>query len=343
MQKLNLDTLKTLSTLVGISGGEEAVVDAIEAMVAPYADELRRTPLGDLLVFKKGEKTPEKTLMICAHTDEVGLIVTDIDSSGYLRFTAVGGVESSVLLGKTVYVNGTTRGGIGGKPVHLMRGDEREKEVPIRELTIDIGAQSKEEAEAVVSVGDYVNFEPFFQVNGDTVMGKALDDRMGCAILVDLIQGGDMPYDTWFAFTTREEVGSVGASAAAYEIDPDLVIAVEGTVAGDVLGTPSPKNCTRLGKGAAVSFVDRGTVYDREFFKAAFDLARELDIPCQPRTNNAGRNDASAVQKSRGGARAAAISVPCRYIHSPVSMAKISDADGALNLVRALAGRMLEG
>ena len=342
MQKLNLDTLKTLSTLVGISGGEEAVVDAIEAMVAPHADEIRRTPLGDLLVFKKGEKTPEKTLMICAHTDEVGLIITDIDSNGYLRFTNVGGVESSVLLGKTVYVNGTTRGVIGGKPVHLMQGDEREKEVPIRELTIDIGAQNKEEAQAVVSVGDYANFGPYFALSGDTITGKALDDRIGCAILVDLIAGG-MPYDTWFAFTTREEVGSIGASAAAYEIDPDLVIAVEGTVAGDVLGTPSPKNCTRLGKGAAVSFVDRGTVYDREFFKAAFELARELDIPAQPRTNNAGRNDASAVQTSRGGARAAAVSVPCRYIHAPVSLAKTSDADAALNLVRALAGRMLEG
>lgn len=340
MQKLNLETLEALSRLVGISGEEDTVIGAIEAMVAPYADEIRHTALGDLLVFKKGERKPEKTLLICAHTDEVGLIVTDIDKEGYLRFTTVGSVESDVLLGKTVYVNRTVRGVIGGKPVHLMQGDEREKAVPTRELTIDIGAASREEAAAVVSVGDYVNFEPFFALSGDTIMGKALDDRMGCAILVELL-AAPLAYDTWFAFTTREEVGSMGAATAAYEIKPDLVIAVEGTVAGDVLGTPSPKNCTRLGQGAAISLVDRGTVYDREYFKAAFDLARELNIPCQPRTNSAGFNDASVVHTAGRGARAAAVSVPCRYIHSPVAMAKKSDADAALKLIYALANRML--
>ncbi len=342
MKELNLHTLESLSRLIGISGDEGRVADAIEALVAPYASEIRRTGLGDLLVFKKGEKPAPKTLMLCAHMDEVGLIVTDIDSGGYLRVSPVGGVEASVLLGKTVYVNGTTRGVIGGKPVHLMRGDEREKVVPIRDLTVDIGAKSREEAETVASIGDYVNFEPFFQVNGDVIMGKALDDRMGCAILVDLITS-PLAYDTWFAFTTREEVGSMGAAVSAYEIKPDLVIAVEGTVAGDVLGTPSPKNCTRLGKGAAVSFVDRGTVYDREFFKAAFALAREAGIPVQPRTNNAGFNDASVVHSSGRGARAAAVSVPCRYIHSPLSMARRSDANAALSLIASMIPVMMEG
>lgn len=342
MANLDVNVLKKLCLLVGISGDEGTVADTIISLVKDHADEITRTPLGDVIVYKKGEKPAPKKLMICAHMDEVGMVVTDIDEKGFLRFSTVGGIDSNVLLGKSVYVNETVRGVIGGKPVHLMSSEEKEKAVPIRELTIDIGADSREEAEKVCQIGDYVNFEPFFEEAGDVVKAKALDDRIGCAILVSLIRG-TMPYDTWFAFTTREEVGCVGAKTAAYEIDPDMVIAVEGTVAGDVLGTSSPKACTRLGKGPAVSIVDRGTVYDRAFFKLAFQVAKEQEIPCQPRTNDAGRNDASSVHTTRSGARAAAISVPCRYIHSPCSMASLKDAQGALDLIRTLSGAMQEG
>lgn len=341
MAGLDLKVLEKLCMLVGISGGEEKVADAIIEMVTGFADDIRRTPLGDVIVFKKGEKTAPKKLMICAHMDEVGMVVTDIDDNGYLRFTNVGGIDSNVLLGKTVYVNETVRGVIGGKPVHLMNAEEREKAVPTHELTIDIGASSREEAEAVCSIGDYVNYEPFFEVCGDVIKAKSLDDRMGCAVLIELIRGG-MPYDTWFAFSTREEIGNMGAQAAAYAIEPELAIAVEGTVAGDVLGTASPKACTKVGKGPAVSFVDGGTVYDRAFFKAAFACAKELGIDCQARTNAAGRNDACVMHTSRKGARAAAVNVPCRYIHCPTSLAKKEDADGAIKLIRALSAKMME-
>lgn len=338
---MDLKLLEKLCMVVGISGDEGDVKDIILEEVRPYADAIKQTPLGDLLVFVKGEKAADKTLMIGAHMDEVGMIVTEITSDGYLKFSAVGGIDSNVLLGKTVYVNKTVRGVIGGKPVHLMKGDEKEKAVPMRELTVDIGAASREEAEKVCAVGDYISFPPVFSCAGGIIQGKALDDRIGCAVLVALIKGG-MPYDTWFAFTTREEVGCIGATAAAYEIGPDLAIAVEGTVAGDVLGTSGAKATTRMGKGPAVSFVDRGTVYDREFFKAAFQCAEALDIPCQPRTSNAGSNDAAAMHTARGGARVAAVSTPCRYIHSPVSMAKLSDAEGCVKLVKALSKVMME-
>ena len=341
MAKLDLKVLEELCLLVGVSGGEEKVADAIIRMVKDYADDIQRTPLGDVIVFKKGEKTAPKKLMICAHMDEVGMVVTDIDEKGYLRFTNVGGVDSNVLLGKTVYVNETVRGVIGGKPVHLMSGEEREKAVPIHELTIDIGASTKEEAEDVCSIGDYVNYEPFFEVCGDVVKAKSLDDRMGCAVLIALIRD-TIPYDTYFVFSTREEVGNMGAMAASYVVAPELAIAVEGTVAGDVLGTSSPKACTKVGKGPAVSFVDGGTVYDRAFFKAAFECAKELGIECQARTNPAGRNDASVMHTSRGGARAAAVNVPCRYIHCPTSMANVKDANSAIALIKALSARMME-
>ena len=338
---MDLKILETLCLAVGISGDEGAVRDIILDEIRPYAEIIKLTPLGDLLVFVKGEKEANKRLMISAHMDEVGMIITEITSDGYLKFSAVGGIDSNVLLGKTVFVNGRTRGVIGGKPVHLMKGDEREKAVPMRELTVDIGAATKEEAEKICTIGDYINFEPVFSHKNGIIQAKSLDDRIGCAVLIELIKSG-MPYDTWFAFTTREEVGCIGATTAAYEIDPDLAIAVEGTVAGDVLGTSGAKVTTKMGKGPAVSFVDRGTVYDREFFKAAFQCAEALNIPCQPRTSDAGRNDASAIHSNRSGARVAAISTPCRYIHSPVSMAKVSDAENCVKLVKSLSKVMIE-
>ena len=338
---MDMNFLKELCLAIGISGNETEVKELIKKEVAPYADEITETPLGDLIVFKKGEKAAPKKIMIDAHMDEVGLIINHISEDGYLRFATVGGIDSNVLLGKTVYVNGKTRGVIGGKPVHLMSPSEKEKAVPTHELTVDIGASTREEAEAVCSVGDLINFEPFFELSRGTVKAKALDDRMGCAILVELIKGG-MEYDTYFSFSTREEVGSIGAKTAAFTVAPELTIAVEGTVAGDVMGTSSPKACTKMGKGPAVSISDRGTVYDKTFFKKAFELAEELDIPCQARTNNAGSNDAGMIHRTRRGARAAAVSVPCRYIHSPVSMASVSDAENAVKLIRALAKAMVE-
>ena len=339
-----MKTSSLLCAMDGCSGFEGEVRETIRSLVSDYAETMITDPLGSLLVFVRGEKRRKEPVVLCAHTDEVGAIVFRVSKEGLLYIRPVGYMDPRIFLGKRVHVGeGHIPGVIGCKAIQLCSAAEKSRAPGMTEIYVDIGARDREDALRHVKIGDPVAFEGECVPFGDgRFMAKAIDDRLLCAILVEQLKK-PLPYDTWFAFTTREEVGSVGASAAAYEIDPDLVIAVEGTVAGDVLGTPSPKNCTRLGKGAAVSFVDRGTVYDREFFKAAFDLARELDIPCQPRTNNAGRNDASAVQKSRGGARAAAISVPCRYIHSPVSMAKISDADAALNLVRALAGRMLEG
>lgn len=341
MCRLDMDILKKLCMAVGISGDESPVRDIIMEEIKDSADDIKITELGDLIVFKKGAKIAPRKLMISTSMDEVGLIVTDITSDGYLKFASVGNVESNVLLGKTVYVNGNIRGLIGGKPIHLMDKEERERAVSIEELTVDIGASSKEEAMAVCSVGDNMNFVPTFECSGETVMGKSLDSRIGCAVLISLIKS-DMPYDTYFAFTTRGKVGNIGAAAAAYDVDPELVIAVDGTFAGDVLRTSSPKSSSKIGNGPSVSFIDRGTMYDRKFFKAAFQCADELGFKCQPKTNAAGRNDAASIHSGRSGARAAAASVPCRYVNSVCSLAKISDAENTVKLVRALSGKMME-
>ncbi|MEG1427126.1 MAG: M42 family peptidase, partial [Oscillospiraceae bacterium] len=307
--------------------------------IEPYADSIAVTPLGNIIAEKKGKQMPNQKLMLSAHMDEVGMIVTDIDEKGFLSFATVGGIDNSVLLGKSVLVNENISGVIGGKPVHLMSGDELERAIPVEKLTVDIGAATKEEAKKVVSIGDSIHFLPFFECLRGTVKGKALDDRVGCLLLVELLKT-DLEFDTSFTFSVQEEVGLRGAQTAANIALPDIVIAVEGTVAGDVLDTKGAKAVTKMGKGPAVSIIDKGTMYDREFFKLAFEIAKELNIPCQPRTGAVGTNDAGAMHKAGRGARAIAVSVPCRYIHSPLSMARVSDMENAFLLLRELVKRV---
>lgn len=336
---MDIQLLEKLCLAVGISGAEENVRRIIIDEIKDFAD-IELTNLGDIIARKKGEKKPEKVLMLAAHMDEVGLVVTEITEDGYLKFSGVGGIDSGVLLGKTVYVNGV-KGLIGGKPVHLMHGDEFEKTMPMDKLTVDIGARNREEAEKYAAVGDNIHFEPYFECDGSTVFGKSLDDRVGCLLLIEMLKS-KLPYDTTFVFTTREEIGSIGAKVAAGIVKPDLAIAVEGTVAGDVPGVKGAKACTRLLKGPAISIKDKGTVYDKAFFKLAFKLAGEIGVSCQPRTSQAGSNDASQMHIAGRGARAAAFSIPCRYIHSPLSIAKVEDIEAGMKLLPVLAQAMIE-
>lgn len=337
---MDIQLLEKLCLAIGISGEEDHVRRIIIDEIRDFAD-IELTNLGDIIARKKGEKKPEKTLMLAAHMDEVGLVVTDITEDGYIKFGSVGGIDSGVLLGKSVYVNGKIKGLIGGKPVHLMHGDEFEKTMPMDKLTVDIGAENREEAEKYAAVGDNIHFEPYFYCDGSTVFGKALDDRVGCLLLIEMIKS-KLPYDMTFVFTTREEIGSIGAKVASGIVQPDLAIAVEGTVAGDVLGAKGAKACTQLLKGPALSIKDKGTVYDKAFYKLAFKLAGEIGVPCQPRTSQAGSNDASQMHIAGRGARAAALSIPCRYIHSPLSIAKVGDIEAGMKLLPLLAQAMIE-
>lgn len=338
---MNLELLKRLSDAQGISGDEGAVRTIILSEIKSCADSVEVTPLGNIIARKKGRQKPEKTLMLSAHMDEVGLIVKGIDKKGFLSFLSVGGIDSAVLLGKSVLVNGSVPGVIGGKPVHLMSEDEKEKAVPLEELTIDIGAASRQEAEGLVSVGDYAAFPPYFESSRGCIRGKALDDRIGCLLLIELMKS-DLLYDTVFTFSVQEEVGLRGAATAANMVGPDIVIAVEGTVAGDVMDVKGAKAVSKMGQGPAISILDGGTVYDQAYFKLAFALAKEQNIPCQPRTGAAGANDAGAMHKAGAGARAMAVAVPCRYIHCPVSMASAEDIENTLRLLKLLVERVYD-
>lgn len=211
---LNYEILEKLTRTIGVSGEEDDVRSVILSEIEPYADEIHISPLGNILAFKKGEKRPEKKLMLCAHMDEVGFVITNITENGLLKFTTVGNIRPEVLSGRDVLVGGKTPGVICAKPVHLLKGDEFEKPVPVNELAIDIGADTREQAETLVQIGDNACFVPFFEHVHGTVKAKALDDRVGCFALITLMQR-PLEYDTYFVFSTQEEIGLRGAGTAA--------------------------------------------------------------------------------------------------------------------------------
>ena len=332
-----LELIKELCLLPGISGRENAVRDYIIEQIKDYA-EYSIDPLGNLLVFKKGKNPAKNKVMLDAHMDEVGLIVTAITSEGFLRFTKVGGVDSRVILGRTVKVGKKAVNGVVGiKPVHLVDKKEEDSIPKADDLYIDIGAKSREEAMEYVHLGDSVWFESDFVEFGEGfVKAKALDDRAGCAILIEMIKS-ELEYDMWFSFSVQEEIGTRGAQTAAFTIAPDYAIAVETTTAADISGVKDEKRVCICGKGGTVSFMDRSTLYSKELFDKAFEIAEKNSIPCQPKTMVAGGNDSGAIHKSRGGVRVLTVSIPCRYLHSPSCVIKLDDAKESLRLVKALA------
>lgn len=332
-----LEMIKELCTLSGISGRENAVRDYIIEKIKDYA-EYSVDPLGNLLVFKKGKKPAAKKVMLDAHMDEVGLIITAITSEGYLRFTKVGGIDTRVIIGRTVKVGDkAVNGVIGIKPVHLV-DKSAEADIPKAEdLYIDIGAASKDEAAEYVHLGDSAWFAGGFVEFGEGfVKSKALDDRVGCAILIEMIRS-ELEYDAWFSFSVQEEIGTRGAQTAAFTIAPDYAIVVETTTAADISGVKDEKRVCICGKGGTVSFMDRSTLYSKELFDRAFEIAEKENIAIQPKTMVAGGNDAGAIHKSRGGVKVLTVSVPCRYLHSPSGVIKLSDAEESLKLIKALA------
>lgn len=332
-----LEMVKELCSLPGISGREDSVREYIIEKIKDYA-EYSIDPLGNLIVFKKGKKEANKRVMLDAHMDEVGLIVTAITSEGYLRFTNVGGIDTRVMLGRTVKVGEkAVNGVIGIKPGHLV-ADGALADIPQNDsLYIDIGACSKEEASEYVRLGDSVWFAGDFVEFGEGfVKSKALDDRAGCAILIEMIRS-ELEYDTWFSFSVQEEIGTRGAQTAAFTIAPDYAVVVETTTAADISGVKEEKRVCICGNGGTVSFMDRSTLYSRELFDKAFEIAESKGIRCQPKTLVAGGNDAGAIHKSRGGVKVLTVSVPCRYLHSPSGVIKYADAEESLKLCKALA------
>ncbi len=331
-----LETLRELCLINGISGDEKNVRNYIISRIDGKCD-YTVDPMGNILAFKKGKAAAKNKVMLSAHMDEVGFIVTYICDNGCLRFTNVGGVDSKVVAGRCVRVGEKgVAGVIGNKALHLTQGDE-EKTVPsLDKLYIDIGASSKEEAEKAVSIGDCVYFESdFVEFGKDKIKAKAIDDRFGCAIMLKLIES-ELDYDCHFAFLVQEEVGCRGAGPAVFSIRPDYAIVLEATTASDISGVSEENSVCIQGKGAVVSFMDRSTIYNMDMFKGAFRLAKEKNIPVQPKTTVAGGNDAGAIHKACEGVYTIAVSLPCRYIHSGTSVGDKRDMNSCFELAKAL-------
>ena len=337
-----LDLIKKYCDVSGTSGMEDAVRQAIIDDIKEYATSYETDPLGNLIVFKKGKKRRDKKVLFAAHMDEVGFMIKHIDDDGYLWFDAVGGVDRRVVSGKRiVFCESGVHGVIASKSVHIQTPEERGKCEPITEMHIDIGAKNKEEACSLVRVGDCAVFEPNFEEFGNgLIKSKALDDRFGCAILVKMIQS-DLEYDTLFAFNTCEEVGCDGAKEVAHRIRPDTVVVIETTTAGDVLGVPKSKCACEVGKGAVISLVDRGTIYDKKLVDIAVSISDEKGIKWQYKNVIAGGNEASAFQKAACGSKVLAVSAPARYIHSESNVLSVSDINAVCDLVKALNERSL--
>ena len=313
-----LDTLETLCGLNGVSGREDEVRDYILERAMPFADEIRTDPMGNLMIFKKGAVAPARRIMLAAHMDEVGLIVTSVTEEGYLRCAAAGGIDRRILPGKRVFL-GPDRipGLVGIKPIHLSDEEERKKIPAWKDFYIDIGADGREAAERLVRPGELAAFDDAVVRFGDGfIKAKAIDDRAGCATMLELLES-DLPCDCWFAFTVQEEVGCRGAQAAARSIEPEVALVLEGTTAADVPSAKGADAICRPGHGVVIPFMDRGTIYDRELYSLLGRLAEENGLPWQTKTRVAGGTDGSVIQRSGAGVRVAAVSVAVRNIHSP--------------------------
>lgn len=331
-----LNELKNLCLIDGISGDEGRVREYIISKIADKCD-YKIDPMGNLIAFKKGKKEPKNKVMLSAHMDEVGFIVTYICDNGFIKFTNVGGIDPKIAVGRAVHVGeNNIKGVIGNKAVHLCRGDEENTAPNLDKLYIDIGAKDKEEAEKYVCVGDSVHFiSDFVEFGEDKIKAKAIDDRFGCAIMLKMIES-ELEYDTNFAFLVQEEVGCRGAGAAVFSIRPDYAIVLEATTASDISGVDNENRVCVQGQGAVVSFMDRSTVYNRDLFKGAFALAKEKNIPIQIKTTVAGGNDAGAIHKACSGVYTIAVSLPCRYIHSGSSVGDKKDMRACYDLAVAL-------
>ena len=333
--------LKKLTEAFGVSGCEGQVRDIIKAEIEEYCTSAEIDSMGNLKVFKASDKENAKKVLFSAHMDEVGLIVTDITDDGYLKFASVGGIDPRVLISQRVIVNGH-KGIISLKAVHLTDKEERKKPLSENKLYIDIGASTRKEAEKIALRGDYCMFDSEYVEFGDMIKAKALDDRLGCAVMIEILkQTWDV--DLYCNFTVQEEVGLRGARVASKGINPDFAIVIEGTTCNDMAGVPENLRVTKSGMGAAISVMDSASKADRELSECLKAVAKNNGILYQLKASTAGGNDAGAICITDGGIKTVSLSVPCRYIHSPVSVMNKKDFESCKQIISAFLTELGKG
>jgi endoglucanase len=338
--------LEKLSNARGVSGDESAVRTIIAEQLQKHVDEYRVDALGNLIACKSGSRKGSSRLkiLLAAHMDEVGLLVTHIDRDGFLHFDKVGGIDDRILPGKAVNIGAQAIPGvIGFKPRHRSSVAERKQVVASHDLVLDIGATGKEQAARLVTPGDYVTFATTYSPIGEnSVRGKALDDRAGCAMLLELVRE-TFPFDLYAAFTTQEEIGLRGARVAGYSVAPDFAIVLEATVCDDSPKQKETSPTTRLGAGPALTLADRRLIADKRLVRLLADTARDHKIPFQFKQPLVGSTDAGALHRTRAGVPSAVVSLPARYIHSPAAIISLDDFNNAVKLLRAALPKLGNG
>ncbi len=337
---MNKERLAALCDLDGVSGYEENVREYIlsELGKSTAPKTVNVDKMGNILVHLQGKSKGKLRLLFDAHMDEVGIIVTSITDDGFLLFDTVGGIDKQSLFGKRIRF-GSTTGVIGGKAIHQCLKEESKMIPKIDSMIVDIGATDRETAEKRVCPGTVGTFDTAFATFGENrFMGKAIDNRMGCALLLELAEK-QPPADIWLSFSVQEEVGLRGAKTVAEQVKPDISIVVDSTTAADIAGNNEQQAVCRVGCGAVVYYADKQTLYDNNVYRTLKRIAAENGISTQTKTRIAGGTNAAVIQRSGCGVQLGAVSLPCRYIHSPIGVAEWSDAEAMEDLLKAVVER----
>lgn len=326
--------VEKLSNAVGVSGDEDEIRQIVITEIKPFIDEYHIDRMGNLLAIKHAKKQNALRVMFAAHMDEVGFMLVKEDGDGCYAFEAVGGIDERQLPAKPVLV-GKDRlpGVIGSHPIHLTSAGERESSTPLKQLRIDISPACS----GKVKIGDYATFATRFWRSGNSLFGKALDDRLGVAALIELAKRNPGNLEVLFAFTVQEELGLRGARVAAYDFEPDMAFVVDSTPAFDLPLLDSEEENTQyncqLGAGPAIYLADAGTISDPRLIRFLLQLTEQHQIPCQFRQPGGGGTDAGAIHISRSGVPSVSVSIPARYAHSPILHAKLIDWQNTLALL----------
>lgn len=346
-----IELVKKLCEIYGPTGFEYKVAEFIKEQTEGLCEYIPDR-MGNLVCLVKGSgesynaADPTK-IMISAHMDEVGFIIKSIDDSGYVHFILDGGIDPKVLAGRSVVLfneENVIKGVIDSKAIHSLSPEERKEALPADKLYINVGATSADQVTALVDVGDFGTFDSDFVLFGENdgmMKSKAIDDRLGCAAMIEIMrtikeENKQLPYDLYFAFTVREEIGNSGAQTVAQTVRPHFAVVLETTAIADIAGVPKNSRVGDVGEGGVISLMDRSTIYDRAFVDLALETAKEKNIKAQVKRYVSGGNDAGHIHKSGSGVKSLAISAPTRYLHSACCVASCEDYFAIRDLLMAI-------
>lgn len=335
-----MELMKELCLAPGVSGSEEEIARIITRELEDEADKIEIDSMGNLIATKKGEKKAP-TVMIASHMDEIGLMVKYIDDNGFIMFSLIGGINDQMLMNQTVTIHSSVGedvvGVIGSKPPHVTSPEEKGKVVKAKDMFIDIGAKDKEEAEKMVRVGDKMSFNSLFvEYPNNRIMAKALDNRVGCYVMMEVFKRVNSRATVYGVGTVQEEVGLKGAKTTAFKLNPDYAFALDVTLSGDHPGIKPEEAPVVMGKGPAIILADasgRGILTQQSVKDMLIKAGEENDIPYQLEVSDGGTTDGTAIHLTREGIPTGVLSVPTRYIHTPVSVCSMDDVESTIQLI----------